>query len=336
MITKVIAKGFKGIDFELPLGKYNLFIGPNGAGKSARTQALVLAVLGYLPSDGKKQPGAIFDIHSSGDEGFSVGFETEGGRTFARHYKRDGAGAVSMTVSKDGKKIAQKQIERALIDTGDPKVFDLGEFMALSDQRKVDAILSLSPPSGDLSKTDEEIETLTSKESGLRSNIKAASLVIERLTTEKAALDLPSGTLAEIRGEIGNREKTLEETRRAIRSIEIEAEKEKARAAAKAEADRLPQSHPEAQDSGNGGLFGKTRTGDAPVNMEPRTGDSPGIMSTGIEIEAEEASIQDDSLFAKSLLKIKETMLEAGCETCAAMIVINAELRKWGGTNGRS
>ena len=326
MITKIIAKGFKGLDFEQPLGRYNLFVGPNGAGKSARTQALTLAILGYLPSDGKKQPGAIFDIHSYRGEGFSVGFETEGARTFARHYKRDGAGAVSMTVSKDGKKIAQKQIERALIDTGDPKAFDLGEFMGLSDQKKVDTILSLFPPSGDLSKIDWEIEALASKEPGLRSSIKAASLVIEKLTTEKAALDLPSGTLAEVRAEIKAKETAIENARRALRDAEIEAEREEARAEARAEAHRVPQEQPEAQTAENGELFG---SGNPPASMEPRTGDAPGSMGT-------ETGTKTEDLCSRSLLKIKKTMLEAGCESCAAMIVLNAELRKWGEQNGRS
>ena len=322
MITKIIAKGFKGLDFEQPLGRYNLLIGPNGAGKSARTQALTLAVLGYLPSDGRKQPGAIFDIHSFRGEGFSVGFETEGGRTFARHYKRDGAGAGLVNVSKDGKKIAQKQIERALIDTGDPKVFDLGEFMGLSDQKKIDTIFSLFPPSGDLSKIDAEIADLVSREPGLRSNIKAASLVIEKLTTEKAALDLPSGTLAEVRAEIKAKETTLEHTRRDLRTAEIEAENEKAKAEAEAEAAHAARSQPGAQSDKNGDLFG---SGDPPARIEPRTVDPPG----GIDSRAETKSAAATA-FAGSLIKIKQTMLEAGCESCAAMIVLNAELTKWG------
>ena len=326
MITKIIAKGFKGIDFEQRLGKYNLFVGPNGAGKSARTQALTLAVLGYLPSDGKKQPGAIFDIHSSNGEGFSIGFETEGGRTFARHYKRNEAGDGLVTVSKDGKKIAQKQIERALIDTGDPKAFDVGEFMGLSDQKKIDTILSLFPPSGDLSKIDRKIETLASKEPGLRSSIKAASLVIERLTTEKAAFDLPSGTLAEVRAEIKAKEGTLEDARRALRDAEIEAEKEKARAEARVEADRITQEQPEGRTGENGDLFGPARYVDEKgrdVTEKVET------LKVGSEIKMEMGEFEGIGVFAESLLRIKETMLEAGCETCAAMIVLNAELKKW-------
>jgi len=58
MIAKVMAKGFKGLEFEQPLARLNLFVGPNGVGKSARAETLVLAVNGYLP-DGAKQPGAL-------------------------------------------------------------------------------------------------------------------------------------------------------------------------------------------------------------------------------------------------------------------------------------
>lgn len=54
MIKKILAHNFKGLSFEQPLEQYNLFLGPNGTGKSARSQGLTLAIMGYLPSDAKK------------------------------------------------------------------------------------------------------------------------------------------------------------------------------------------------------------------------------------------------------------------------------------------
>ena len=53
-IAKIFGQDFKGLKFEQELSHLNLFIGPNGVGKSARCNALMLAVMGYIPGVAKQ------------------------------------------------------------------------------------------------------------------------------------------------------------------------------------------------------------------------------------------------------------------------------------------
>ena len=94
----------------------------------------------------------------------------------------------------------------------------------------------------------------------------------------------------------------------------------------------MPQEQPEAQGGENGSLFGPARY----VDEKGRdVTEKVEMLKAGGVIKAEVREFEGIGVFAESLLRIKQTMLEAGCETCAAMIVLNAELRKWGGYDGR-
>lgn len=52
-LTKISARNFKGLTFSLELTDMNLLVGSNFAGKSARTDAIRLCLIGYLPELGK-------------------------------------------------------------------------------------------------------------------------------------------------------------------------------------------------------------------------------------------------------------------------------------------
>ena len=52
-LTQITARNFKGLNFTLDLASINFLVGANFAGKSARTDAIRLLLLGYLPELGK-------------------------------------------------------------------------------------------------------------------------------------------------------------------------------------------------------------------------------------------------------------------------------------------
>ena len=57
-LTKITARNFKGQSFTLDLKEINLIVGSNFAGKTARTDAVRLVILGYLPELGAQlEPG---------------------------------------------------------------------------------------------------------------------------------------------------------------------------------------------------------------------------------------------------------------------------------------
>jgi hypothetical protein len=241
MIKAILGKGFKGLEFNQPLGQFNLFLGPNGAGKSSRTQALILAIMGYLPSDGKKKPGDIFDIHSESGKPFTVGFVytppgTNLTSTFSRTFKRSNEGVVTQDVAANKLKLKREQIDKVLFQHGDPKIFDLPGFMDLSDQKKIDLIFTLFPPEADLSGIDEKLEVLSGEEKTITAELKSISLVIERMTKERSEIVLPAGTMAEIKANIAEKEQQLAETEEAIKEIEAQERADKAKADAEAKA----------------------------------------------------------------------------------------------------
>ncbi len=88
MIKRIFASGFKGMDFDQPLGQRSILVGKVGSGKSSRPLALALLVSGAMPNTGIGRTNAdIFDAVASGDA-FTVGLETDDGKTLERIYKR--------------------------------------------------------------------------------------------------------------------------------------------------------------------------------------------------------------------------------------------------------
>jgi colicin import membrane protein len=115
--------------------------------------------------------------------------------------------------------------------------------MDLSDQKKIDLIFTLFPPEADLSGIDKKLEALAGEEKTKTAELKSISLVIERMTKERAEMALPAGTMAEIKDSIAEKEKQLAETEEAIKDIEAQERADKAKAdaeaKAKAEAERV-------------------------------------------------------------------------------------------------
>ncbi len=235
MITKIMSRNFKGLSFDQEIDQYNLIFGPNGSGKSARSHALQLAIMGYIPSDQVKQPSAILAIHGSGEE-MTVGFEANGKRLTRRVTMVNGTGRMETSIN--GKKISEKEVSRALIDMGDPQIFDLRAFNELSPNKKIEFLLERFPPADGLFKMDDNIARLEEKEKSLRADIRAAKQAIDRLNTERSSLNLPAGTLAEIQAEIKAKEKELEVSQEELKAKEKEEAAKKAAEEARIKAEK--------------------------------------------------------------------------------------------------
>jgi len=322
MLTKILTKDFKGISFEQDLGQYNLLLGPNGAGKSARTEALAIAIIGYNPKDAQKRPGDIFHTHASGDS-WTVGIEIMRDglpQKFSRTFKN--GGTVAQVVACNGKKLTQKQVEATLVRLGEPKLFDLGAFMDLSDQKQINYLFDLFPPQEDLGAIDEKIAELTMRDSKLRDKLKGIKSVIERLTAERSEIQV-TGTLAEIKAEVERKVKDLEEAEKNLKEVEAQ-EREKAakeEAEKKAEADKakaVKKAKEEGEKAGKEAAQKaekKETQASEPIKVTGR-GTSEPVRSPGI--------LEDlDSLLV--------TLKKAGCEFCSAKIQVKALKLKYRG-----
>jgi exonuclease SbcC len=158
MIELIRIKNIKGKSFEQKLTGLDVFVGPNGSGKSTIQQALALAMLGYVPGEGKDESDT-FQL-SSGSNEMSAGLQTNS-FTFDRTIKRieslkgDDSKTIkysqSLTVSPSkAEKTATEMKSRVLNEMGNfPMVFDFALFMELSDAKRRDHIYSLSPITDD-------------------------------------------------------------------------------------------------------------------------------------------------------------------------------------------
>jgi len=154
-VEELSVQNFKGASFDTKLSGREIFVGPNGSGKSTYLEALTLLLSGYLPKVGKTAD-SILQV-STGDHLLVLG-SLEGGSTFSRIYKR------AKTKHKDGSVThktrtehhssrahgAQNDEERkkAIVDeVGSFSImFDLDEFLGMSDTRKRDFVFGLSSP----------------------------------------------------------------------------------------------------------------------------------------------------------------------------------------------
>jgi len=246
MITKIIGKDFKGLSFEQPLGRLNLFIGPNGSGKSARTQALILAVMGYIPGGAKKN-AEILDSYGTEDT-MVVGFEAseiKGGHIpilLERGFVRSGS-SVSQGYKVASAKVKEGDFMKALALHGDPKIVDISAFMDLSDQKKIDAVFSLYPPAGDVNKIQGEIDSLKEKINTLVQKAKTSEAAAARLVAAKPPL--PAGTLADVAGKIAETAESLRVARKELVDFQVaegaRIAKEKAEKKAADDAEKLKE-----------------------------------------------------------------------------------------------
>lgn len=363
MITQITGTNIKGLSFVQDLDKTTLFIGPNGAGKSARIQALILALMGYIPGAGK-QNAEILDNYGDGKE-MAVGVSIEG-VLFQRKYSRSGD-SVSQSYGVGGKKKTKEIFSQSMGEAGRPVAIDIGAFMDLSDQKKIDAVMDLYPPDTDISKIVAEIEAEKTKINTLTAKAKSTEDAAARLTAARATMQMPVGTLADVFSQIQKTEASLSRARQDLKDAEIEAAKEKAAAEEKARAEKdLETEKQKAELEGRRKLLQEQaeqikaaadikaavnmaetvlnkmvdEVKDAIINGPIRTlGEGAGLLPGEAKSipgaypkAAEVVFIQSSSVnLVASIQAILDALNRSGCTACAARLVAIRELRKYKG-----
>lgn len=312
MIEKIYAINFKGLTFEQSLDQYTLFVGPNGAGKSARTQALTLAILGYLPHDQKKKAGDIYETHSAGAE-FAVGFTLKSNgnkerieRTWINH-----KGSISQEIRRNGKKLQQRQVEKVLMEIGDPRILDLKALMELSDQKKIDYIFDLFPPDIDIEELSEEIGKLTERANAIYAKLRAIDSTIERLSRERSLIELPAGTMPEIQAEINEKERQLDDAKEQLKQIWIEEKEESTK---KRMLEESKEKVKKLQDKLD---FAEKELKEKKLSKFPE------------KSKADEMTLAQTADIVCDLTGLLETISKVGCEACAARIIIKSLISKY-------
>jgi len=349
MITQITGTNIKGLTFAQDIDQLTLFIGPNGAGKSARSQALILALLGYIPGAGK-QNAEILDNYGDGKE-MSVGVEING-HLFQRKYARSGE-SVSQAYGVNGKKKTKDQFSQAMFEVGRPVAIDIGAFMDLSDNKKIDAVFDLYPPETDISKLVAEIEETKTKINALNAKARSTEDAAARLTTARAQIEKPVGTLADISAQIAETEKSLAQARQDLKEADEEAlrlktvaeEKEKADKAVKEAEDKAALEarrkflQEQAEQLKAEDVKKSEPAKDAIINGPIRSigqgaGPMPGEEIIGVASCAPIQNISkayggSENHAAASIQSILDALNGAGCSACAARLVAIRELRKY-------
>jgi hypothetical protein len=324
MITEIYAKDFKGLSFTQPVSKKTLFLGPNGVGKSARSQALTLGLLGYIPGSGKTND----DILSSfGNTDVTVvGFTLDGAK-FERAWGRVASGSVKEGFKLNGTKVGKEAFISGLGERGTPKIFDLSLFLDLSSQKQIDYVMALYPCGEDLTGVETMIakqkESIKALEDKARSTEKASAT----LNASRAAMTLPAGSLAETTAAIEKAETDLEAANKELN--EILAKNREEQVAEKAKTDerlRLEAEQKKKDAAAKAKDFENKKVIETQAQkieeLETKVAEVPAPQAEGTFTEWEKDG------FKQILISILTTMDTAGCTVCAARLVVKKELKK--------
>lgn len=300
MITRIYARGFKGLDFDQPLALRTVIMGKVGSGKSSRALALALLVTGSLPGTGvAKSNSDILNAVGNGDS-LTVGLEFDDGVTLERAYKSRKNGVVGCEFRIAGERCPKHLFEMEL-DRRGVSIADVPAFLALSDAKKVDELFRLFPPAGDVRGLGAAITRAKERISELESAIKGKEQSCRSLSESLAGLNLPAGSLPEVQAAIVQTERTYqaardELTREQLKRTQARAEREKQ--------DTAQQSTLFSQPQG---------TSQAPVQPE-QTNQPAFLHGSGVAVAA--------------LERVLSALRRAGCESCAAQMVLRRELKQ--------
>lgn len=350
MITRVTAAGFMGGDFDQPLGKHTLILGPNGAGKSSRTNALMLAVNGAIPGGPKTNPD-IYAAFGSGDD-MTVGFEMDG-YTFEREYTRKKDGSITQIYKVNGKKVSREFFQQEIGAKGKPRVIDLKDFIDLSDQKKIDAILNLFPPAENITPTVTAMEKEKLALNDATAKLKAQESVCATLQAQRAGMQLPATTLSAVTEEMqaitGIMAKARIDLAEAEKQEALEAQKKRdderkaKEEIERAEKERLAEIRAKELEAANAKKQEdlKKKLAEKEAELEKAKAQKPAEVVVPAEKfmeqldRASERATGSDA--AASIQSIITAMEAAGCSACAARLVAKRELKKYtGGTHGQA
>ena len=209
MVTKLYAKGLKGLDFiEENLTARTVFTGRVGAGKSARGHVLWLLAAGSVPGGtvGKKG-GDILTALGNG-ESLSVGAEIDG-QTFERQLSRSKTGGVTQSLYLNGKKAAKNVFDAAIINA--MQLCDVSAFLAASDTKQIEAVLTLIPgdEAGRIAELNRQEETLKLGLGNAQHTVKGLEASVASMVRGRAELPTVSATLPEVKAEVARLESEL-------------------------------------------------------------------------------------------------------------------------------
>jgi len=326
LITNLKSKDFMGCSLDELIRQKTIYTGKNTIGKSTRANIIAITALGFSPFSTKtsKKPADILNDFGNGKK--MVTEFTCGGVIFERKFTRNSKGAVSnkTRVNKTGANVAEFAV--ALANAGNPQIIDLGAFLKLSDNEKINTLFKLYPPNADLSNLDSDIEKSKKKISRLNESKGNTEGAISKLIESKTAIQLPAGTLAETRADIENLTKGVLEAKKALKT----AEKKNA-------VELLAEQKVNSQDT-----FDKEMKKNSPpyddanhqelkiVNQKLDNKSDYFVTGTGHH-DPETFGLGIINHPAESIQKIIDAMKKTNCGMCAAKMVALVELRKYKG-----
>lgn len=300
MITRIYARGFKGLDFDQPLALRTVIMGKVGSGKSSRALALALLVTGSLPGTGvAKSNSDILNAVGNGDS-LTVGMEFDDGVTLERAYKSRKNGVVGCEFRIAGERCPKHLFEMEL-DRRGVSIADVAAFLALSDAKKVDELFRLFPPAGDVRGLGAAITRAKERISELESAIKGKEQSCRSLSESLAGLNLPAGSLPEVQATIVQTEREYqaardELTRERLKQTQARAEREK-------------------QDTAQQSTLFSQPQGTSQTPVQPEQANQPAFLhGSGVAVAA--------------LERVLSALRRAGCEGCAAQMVLRRELKQ--------
>jgi len=236
MIEHIRTVGFKGFDLDEDVPQKVIYTGPNKKGKTARSGAIAVTIYGYIPfSTAGKRPGDILD--SFGDGKLLTSFVKIGGKEFGRKFSRNEKGVVSMAMQYEGKRVSSENFAILLNKAGDPRIANVAKFMEKSETKKIDTLFDLFP-NPELAGIDTEIEAAKADVSKWQKKKDGAESTVVRLTNSKQSIEIPAGSIADVKAQIKAIETQIIDLDEQISDAKIEEARVKAEEEAKIKADR--------------------------------------------------------------------------------------------------
>jgi exonuclease SbcC len=175
-IKKLITSNTKGQNINEELGGRDIYLGPNGSGKTTRLESLMGGILGYVPHRGKSLD-SLFSM-CSGDQ-MNITLETESltwTRTIEeKSTKKKSTGEKVFSLSSTTsifpprtEKTEDERRDRISNEVGNfSLMFDLSEFLGMSEEKQRSFIFALSPIDAKWTK-DAVLNALTNPTSALK------------------------------------------------------------------------------------------------------------------------------------------------------------------------
>ncbi len=181
-VTKISVHGLKNQDAEYHLGPVSIFTGPNGSGKTSILQAVRFAVLGHDPSLGKAAE-KIAPLMAADEMAVRLTAEKDGGaklsvtRTLTNKGGKLSHG-VRVLPSDGEEKLAHLQARVAQELGGFVPVFDLGELLGLSPDKRRAFLFALASEAGTLKAADLRAMACDRIPQGCSDEVQAAAVAL--------------------------------------------------------------------------------------------------------------------------------------------------------------